>query len=286
MRCAEGKRLRCAAAIAALASLLPLPALARVDVPLPPRDTHVVDRAGIIDDSTERQMNTWLGELDTKAKETILVLTVPTTDGEPFFDFVQRTARVWNEQADDVEITALICVAVKERQARIHTSYGIEHILPDSFCGSVARNNMAAHFKRGDTNRGMLEGTVAVANKVADAHEISLTGMPKMQTARHRSSAGGGAACAGGICPLLFLLLIVFSVLGRRRRYSAWRGGGLLEGLFWGSVLSNALGSGGRSSGWSSGGFGGGGFGGGGGWGGGGGFGGGGFGGGGGGASW
>ncbi|RJP35660.1 MAG: hypothetical protein C4547_09350, partial [Phycisphaerales bacterium] len=194
------------------------------------------------------------------------------------------TARAWNAETEGKGISALICVAVKERQARIHTSYGIESILPDSWCGTTARNLMAAHFKHGDYNRGMLEGTVAVARRIADAHEISLTGLPNIQAARQRADAGGGAACAGGICPLLVMLLIVFSVLGRRRRYGAWRGGGLWEALFWGSVINSALGGHRRSSGWGGGGFGGGGFGGGGF--GGGGFGGGGFGGGGGGASW
>ncbi|RJP35714.1 MAG: TPM domain-containing protein, partial [Phycisphaerales bacterium] len=109
--------------VVAVDLLLASAALARIDVPRPPDHVHVADRASIIDASTERQMNVWLDELYGKTKEIVFVLTVPTTEGEPFFDFVQRTARAWNAETEGKGISALICVAVKERQARIHTSY-------------------------------------------------------------------------------------------------------------------------------------------------------------------
>jgi len=260
-------------------------AFAEVTVPFP--KSYVTDLANIVEAGMEQRLEGWLAELNQKTKAFVLVLTVPTTDGEPFFDFVQRHAGLWDKKATGTGIGAIICVAIKERQVRIHTSYGLEHILPDSWCGSVSRNNIAANFKRGQFSQGVYEGTVAVANKIADAREITLTGIPNIRcSGRYRGSgtASVGGAICGGLMPLIVIVLIFSSVFGRRRRYGAWRGGGLLEGLLWGSILSSSL-RGGRSSwggGSSLGGFGGGGFGGFGG----GGFGGGGFGGGGGGASW
>ena len=68
-------------------------ALAAVTVQDP--GTYVVDRAGIIDDGVERQLEGWLRELEQKTTAQVKVLTVPTTDGEDFFSFVHRHAELW-----------------------------------------------------------------------------------------------------------------------------------------------------------------------------------------------
>lgn len=254
------------------------PAMGEVTVPYP--KSFITDLANIIEPTTQRQLEGWLAELNQKTGAFVLVLTVPTTDGESLFDFVHRHAELWDKQATGTGIGVVICVTIKEREARIHTSYGLEHILPDSWCGSVSRNQIAANFKRGDANRGMYEATVAVATKIAQAKKITLTGIPNIQQ-RRSSGKGRGLACGGGM-PFFILLMVVGSAFGRNRRYGAWRGGGMLQGMLLGSILGSSM-RGGRSSwGGGGGGFGGGGFGGFGG----GGFGGGGFGGGGGGASW
>ncbi len=274
------------AAVVLLVLALTHAASAEVTVPFP--KSYVTDLANIIEPGTQQRLELWLAELNQKVKAFVVVLTVPTTGGEPFFDFVQRHAETWNKRASGTGVGAIICVAVKERQVRIHTSYGLEHILPDSWCGSVSRNKIAAYFKRGDPNRGMYEGTVAVANKIADAKKITLTGIPNIRhSGQYRQQGSGrarGLAC-GGLMPMLILFMVIGGAFGRNRRYGAWRGGGLLQGMLLGSILGSTMG-GGRSSWGGGGGFGGGGFGGGFGGFGGGGFGGGGFGGGGGGAGW
>ncbi len=217
--------------------------------------TYVVDRAGIIDDPVERQLEGWLRELEQKTTAQVKVLTVPSTDGEDFFSFVQRHAELWKLGHAGRDNGALIAVAVKEHQVRIQTGYGIEPILPDSWCGTVSRKVFAAHFKRGAYSEGIYQGTIAVANKVADAANVTLTGIPDFRYAASRG-APVAAVCGVGLVPFIVLIIVISSISRRRRHYGRWGGGRLMEGLFWGAMINNMMG--GRRSSWGRGGFGGG----------------------------
>jgi len=218
--------------------------------------TFVVDRAGIIDDGVERQLEGWLRELEQKTTAQVKVLTVPTTDGEDMFTFVQRHAELWKLGRADRDNGVLIAVAVKDREDRIQVGYGLESVLPDSWCGSMRRQIFVPHFKQGRFSDGLYQGVVAIANRVADAANVTLTGIPDF---RFRGSRGAPrtAACGAGLVPIIVLIIVISSMSRRRRYYGRWGGGGLARGLFWGSVINSMM-SGGRRSGWGGGGFGGG----------------------------
>lgn len=230
-------------------------ACATAEVTIPDPGSYIVDRAGIVDDATERQLEGWLRELEQKTTAQVKVLTAPTTDGEDVFGFCHRHAERWKLGKQGKDNGALLCVAVQEREVRIHTGYAIEPILPDGWCGSLTRNVIAASFKQGKFSDGIRQGAIAMANKIADAANIQLTGIPDF---RHRGSSKRNQAVGGGFSTL-FVLVIVLIAMSRRRGYRSRWGGGLGEGLFWGSVLSNMLGGGRRHGGGFSSGFGGGG---------------------------
>jgi uncharacterized protein len=157
-------------------------------------------------------------------------------------------------------------VALKERQARIHTGYGLESVMPDSWCGSLWRAARDEHFKAGRYSAGILQLAVGAANRIADQANVTLTGIPQY---RHRTAAApqhprgyrrarpGGFLCGGGLLPLIVFMIILSSMSRRRRYYGRWGGGGLLPGLLMGGMLGGMLG-GGRGSHWGGGGFGGG----------------------------
>lgn len=220
--------------------------------------TFVVDRAGIIDAGAEGRLESWLRELEQKTTAQLKVLTVPTTDGEDFFGFVQRHAELWKLGRKGKDNGALIAVAVRERQYRIHVGYGLEGVLPDSWCGSLQRKMFVPFFRRGQFTEGIFRGTVAVANRIADEANTTLIGMPGY---RVRRGPPRQAMCGAGVLPFIVFMIVLSSISRRRRHYGRWGGGGLLPSLFWGMMLGNMM-SGGRRSHWG-GGFGGGGFGGG-----------------------
>ncbi|HRX86849.1 MAG TPA: TPM domain-containing protein, partial [Phycisphaerae bacterium] len=244
-----------------VASVVAAPALADVTIEDP--GTFVVDRANIIAPADEAQMNGFLKELEDKTGAQVKVLTVPTTEGEDIDSFAFRHAEKWKLGRAGKDNGALIALAVKERHVKIETGYGLEGVLPDSWCGSASRQVAQQYFEHGEYSAGLRDLALTVANKVASAANVSLsTSGQTPMVVRVRRGPPPGAFCGAGLMPLI-LLVIIFSAMSRRRRYyNSWGGGGLLQGLFWGSIFSNMMRGGG--GGWSGGGgWGGGGFGGG-----------------------
>ncbi len=247
------------AALALMVTAAPAPAEVTIQDP----GTYVVDRAGIIDDRVEQQLEGWLRELEQKTTAQVKVLTVPTIDGEDIFGFAQRHAELWKLGRKGKDNGVLIVLALKERKDRIQVGYGLEALLPDSWCGTLRRKAFVPHFKRGQFSEGLYLGTVAVANKIADSTNVTLTGIPQYRIRRSRVPRGA-AACGGGFLPLMIMMIVFSSMSRRRRHHGRWGGGGMLQGLMLGGLMGSMMGGRGHSH-WGGGfgsGFGGGGFGG------------------------
>ncbi|MBU0719547.1 MAG: TPM domain-containing protein [Planctomycetes bacterium] len=224
--------------------LLASPRTAHAEVTVPDPGTYVVDQAGIIAAAYQQQLEMWLRELEQKTTAQVKVLTVQSTDGEDIFGFAQRHAELWKLGRKGKDNGVLIVVAVNDRTYRIQTGYGVEPILPDSWGGSLCRKVLVPRFRQGEYSQGLYETTVAVANKLADAENVQLSGIPQYRY-RDRSIPRGGLAC-GGLMPFI-VFMIIMSSMGRRARHRGrWGGGGMWQGLLLGSLLGRSLG--GRSS--------------------------------------
>ena len=213
--------------------------------------TYVIDRAGVIDASTASRLEGWLHELEIKTTAQVKVITVSTTEGEPFFDFVQRHAELWRLGKKGKDNGVLVAVATRDRQDRIHVGYGLEPVLPDSWCGTLRRTVMVPAFKSGAFSRGLYDATLAITNRIAAEANITLQGLPPSPF-RPSSPSGG---IVPGLILLIVLIVLIVSLRGRRGYYGR---GGLGQGMFWGAVL-NDLARGGRRGGWGGGSIGGGG---------------------------
>ena len=218
--------------------------------------TFVVDKADVVDPATKVRLEEYLKELELKTTAQIKLLTVPTTGGEDIFAFAQRHFELWKLGQKGKDNGALIVLSVNDRQARIHTGYGLEGALPDSWCGTLLRKVRDRYFRDRRYSQGLDELVVSVANKVADEYQVQLQGVPPI---RHEADETPPRFFFCFVF-LLFFAVPWLIILWRRRRYRrTWRGVG--DAVWWGSILSDALSSAGNStwSGRSGGGFGGGG---------------------------
>ena len=216
------------------------------DLPVP--QTHVADRANLIDPQVEAALDAILAELERKTTAQVVVLTVKTTGGTPIEQYALAIAERWQLGQKDKDNGLLVVVASADRKYRFEAGYGLEGIVPDSYCGSVGRKYFVPAFRRGSYGEGIYQGTQVIAQQIAKAHNVRLSAGPALPAGRRvRSPAGAAVPCCTGTFPLLLFTYVLLSVLRGRRR-------GL---MFWG--LPILLGSMGGRHGGSS--FGGGGFG-------------------------
>jgi uncharacterized protein len=228
-------------------------AVADAEITVPDDGRFVLDRAGLLQPEVQQKLETWLTELEQKTTAQGKLLTVPTNDGEDVFGFSQRHAERWKLGQRGKDNGALIVLAVAEREVRIHTGYGLESVLPDSWCGSASREVAGRYFKQGDYSSGLDALVTRVIHRIAGDAEVTIQGVPKPQPAAEVEDRGGEVC----FIALIILFVILHTLFGGRRGRRRWGRGLVVGGSSYGGRSS-----GGRSFGGGS--FGGGRFGGGG----------------------
>lgn len=207
--------------------------------PFPKPKGLVNDFANVIPPAYKQKIASVTGALLQKTGIPVVVVTLPDMGGAEYNDYANRLYRAWGIGKKGEDKGVLIFVAVKERKMRIETGYGVEGILPDGLVGEIRDRYMTPYLKQNKFGEGLLSGTLAVAQVIAKASGIELSGqMPKKAV---------GKRTGFSFLPILIIFIIV--MLMSKRRGGSW---------FFFLALLFGLGGGGRGSGGSFGGFGGG----------------------------
>jgi len=220
-----------------------------VTPPLPAHPSqYVVDLAGVLDAGTQARLNAMLRDLETGTTAQVVVLTLNSLEGEPIDSFSHQTAVKWGIGQKGKDNGVLITVAVKDRKYRLEVGYGLEAILPDSLVGSIGRESLAPHFKKGDFAGGIVAAVTGIAKIIsrgqAGGQAGTVTGGEPGDSAAPK--AGTPSANIPGLVVALAFIIIMLTlvVLMARRIFRTIKRGG---GGFWFSGGSS-------DSGWSSGG--------------------------------
>ena len=227
------------------AAFLFFPVMARAAGETFPKPAGAVnDFAGVIPAQYAGPMENLAREVLDKTGTAVVVATVETIGDNDPNDYANRLYQAWGIGKKGEDKGVLIVLAVKERQIRIETGYGVEGILPDGLAGEILDRYAIPRFRDGDYGKGLAETMAAVSAVVAKAAGVTLTGAqpPKRRPTRIQKGLGIGQ--------IVLLILAAGFLLGTRQ------GRALLPWL----LLLMMSGGGGRRGGDGFGGFVGGGF--------------------------
>ncbi|MCP4681962.1 MAG: TPM domain-containing protein [Desulfobacterales bacterium] len=181
--------------------------------PFPNPKGLVNDFADVIPNAHEQRIRAVAAELLQKTQIPVIVVTMPDIGGEEYNDYANRLYSAWGIGKKGQDEGVLIFVTIKERKMRIETGYGVEGMLPDGLVGEIRDQYMLPYLKQNKFGEGILNGTMAVAQTIAKASGVKLTGeMPVKQIKRKRS----------GLSFLPLILIIAAFMLISRRRGGSW----------------------------------------------------------------
>ncbi|MCC3537657.1 MAG: TPM domain-containing protein [Microcoleus sp. PH2017_25_DOB_D_A] len=132
-----------------------------------PRQNHtwVTDKANILSDSTEIQLNQVIAELEAKNGSEIAVVTVPDTKPSATPKaFATELFNSWGIGKKGKNNGVLLLISSGERRVQIETGTGIQGILPDAKTVSIIQTEITPKFKQQDFDGGTLAGTKALVN--------------------------------------------------------------------------------------------------------------------------
>ncbi len=238
---------------------------------VPALEGRVNDYAKLLSTATVSQLENSLKYFEQEDSTQIVVLTIPSLEGDNLETFSLRVAEGWQIGQKGLDNGALLLIARDERKLRIETGYGLEGTLTDLIAGRIIRNIILPTFKKGNFNQGVIDGVAAMMAAVKGEFKAQEVPISKRKTNDK----------AGFITMLTFFFLFLGNILRKKKWLAATVGGigapllGMLFlGFTWlillgliplgilGGLLASALmgSSSGRSGGiyWGGGGFGGG----------------------------
>jgi len=228
----------------------------------PEPEGYVNDFAGVLDSSSEQEMEGIITALKRETGAEIAVVTVESI--QPYGSIEEYSvdlAQEWGIGESGKDNGAVILLAMAERKFRIEVGYGLEGIIPDGLAGAIMDESMLPDFQNGYFGTGMLKGVQAVAGIVAEDAGVELGSYDLSESNRYQDNRGGrsSGSALGRLFSILFFLFIFggrfflwpLLFMGTRRR--GFYGGGF------GSGGSSGFGGGGGFGGFGGGGFGGGG---------------------------
>ena len=179
---------------------------------------RVNDYAGMLSSYTERQLNDILRQLEQTDSTQIVILTIPTLEGDSLEAFSIRVAEQWKIGQKGFDNGAILLIAKKERKIRIEVGYGLEGRLTDLVSGQIIRNVIVPQFRAGNIDRGISNGIQAMIKAVRG----------EFKATEHTRSRGIQKPGSQFNLFSLIIFLAVINMLGRLRRPIGAAAGGLL----------------------------------------------------------
>jgi uncharacterized protein len=154
----------------------------------------VTDDADLMPPEAEQRLELALDQFHEKTGAQVVVLTIPSLEGDPVEDFSLRVAEKWRIGRGDVDDGVLFLIARDDRKLRLEVGYGLEATLTDATTRRILEDVVRPRFRAGDFAAGIEAGTQAVMGVISGQADLPPPG----------SGAQGGDS--EGLWVVLFLV--------------------------------------------------------------------------------
>ena len=198
---------------------------------VPPLKARVNDYASLLSPATQSQLENSLAAFEKAESTQIVVLTIPTLEGEPIEDFSIQVADKWKIGQKGLDNGAILLIIKNDRKLRIEVGYGLEGKLTDLISGRIIQQVIVSQFRAGNFDQGVINGVNAM-----------------MEAAKGEFKAPAKKTRPSGIVSFghsLFFMLIIYGFLvinlGRVSRSLGTVAGGIMLPIFGAMSLTASL---------------------------------------------
>ena len=215
-------------------ALICLVPIAHAQEDLPALTGRVVDLAGLLDSSQESALSAQLEEHENKTSNQLVVVTLPSLNGNQIADYANRLGRFWKIGTAEEDNGVLLVVAPNDRKVRIEVGYGLEGALTDSLSSIIIQREILPPFRSDNYALGIRQGVTAITQAIAGEY--------KAPVSSDRDSSDPISDRIGTFLPLIFIAMVGIPEILRRRGLSKAAKGAFPAG-FAGLFMTLASGS-------------------------------------------
>jgi len=158
---------------------------------------RVNDYASVLSPEVEIKLEQTLSALENSDSTQVVVLTIPSLEGEVLEQFSIKVAEEWKIGQKNKDNGAILLISKNDRKIRIEVGRGLEGKLTDLVSGRIIRSEIIPKFKAGDFNGGT---------------EAGITSIISVVRGEYKASEKNGARKGSGKNPIFTLLIFLFVI--------------------------------------------------------------------------
>ena len=163
---------------------------------------RVNDYANVLNPSQAERLETKLTEFEKTDSTQIVVLTIPSLEGEDLEGYSIKVAEAWKIGWKGQDNGVILLISQAEKKIRIEVGRGLEGKLTDLISGRIIRTVIVPYFKRGDFDGGIEAGTSAIIEAARGEFK-----------ARDRAPSGGTSAKGSGSSMFTLAIFLIIALL-------------------------------------------------------------------------
>jgi uncharacterized protein len=192
--------------------LLAIAVVQAAEPEFPPLTGRVNDRAGLLSERDEKELEAALAQFETETTNQIVVATLESLQGLPIEEYGYQLGRQWGIGQAGKDNGALLIVAPEEREVRIEVGYGLEGELTDAQSRTIIEISILPQFSQGDFAAGIKAGVAAMIETLGGSYDPAL---PPVQV---RESDRAPSPFPLAVALPIFLIIVLNRLFGQRRR--------------------------------------------------------------------
>ena len=136
---------------------------------------RVSDPEGLLSPAARDSVNRMLASLKDEDGAEVAVVMLPSIGDADLFDFAHQLFRTWGIGNKKSNRGLLLLYVADIRRVRFTVGDGLEGTMTDAACKRIIERTMIPHFKKGDTDGGVVAGISAACERIRGAGEAEET---------------------------------------------------------------------------------------------------------------
>ena len=132
---------------------------------------RVSDPEGLLSPAARDSVNRMLASLKDEDGTEVAVVMLPSIGDADLFDFAHQLFRTWGIGNKKSNRGLLLLYVADIRRVRFTVGDGLEGTMTDAACKRIIERTMIPHFKKGDTDGGIVAGITAACERIRGAGE-------------------------------------------------------------------------------------------------------------------
>ena len=177
-----------------------------ISVPEVKKDVFVYDQDNIINDETEKDLNSMLVDLEEKTEVEFVVISITSLNGYSIEEYSNEVFNQLGIGKKDTDNGLLLLFSRSDSKVRIEVGRGLEGILNDSKCGRILDDYFVPYRDNDKYTKATKLTTEALLNVLADEYNVSIKGLTTNNTPNKTDSEN--------LLPIIFILgIFIFSII-------------------------------------------------------------------------